>query len=44
MCYGDPCYGQDGYYQDMLDREDEQQRRDDDDARYREYMENQEET
>lgn len=28
MCYGDPAYGRDGYYQDWLDRarEEEQQR------------------
>lgn len=25
MCYGDPFYGHDGYYQDMLEREARQQ-------------------
>lgn len=26
MCYGDPSYGNDGYYEDMMRREMEQQR------------------
>lgn len=28
MCYGDPAYGKDGYYQDWLDRQEVEQNED----------------